>query len=121
MNERVVDPTRQGGSGNAAPKRLVAGSSRLTVDEALVYRDIISWRYYKSHGDQAVCALAAEVERLRANQNAFIDAARRHIASFEPGTLVGSELNLAMHLHAIDGDVWAAWIVPGSVEADDGK
>lgn len=41
----------------------------------------------------------------------FVEAVRRHIRSLKPGTLIGSELNLALHLRAIDGDVWEPWCV----------
>lgn len=46
----------------------------------------------------------------------IIDAARRHIRSFEPGTLIGSELNLACALQDLDGDIWKPWTVPGETE-----
>ena len=46
----------------------------------------------------------------------FIEAVRRHIASYEAGTLVGSELNLACALRDIDGEKWEPWCVPGSGE-----
>jgi len=58
----------------------------------------------------------------RINVNAlgwFIEAVRRHIASFEPGTLIGSELNVARHLKELDGDQWEPWCVPGEVVFDD--
>lgn len=34
----------------------------------------------------------------------LLEAVRRHIRSFEPGTLMGSELNVAHHLAEIDGE-----------------
>ncbi len=48
----------------------------------------------------------------------MIEAIRRHIRSFEPGTLVGSELNVACELEKLDGDVWKPWTVPGEVEIE---
>jgi hypothetical protein len=51
-----------------------------------------------------------------------IEAARRHIRSYEPGTLVGSELNLAHALAEFDGEEedWSAWLVPGELEIESG-
>lgn len=48
----------------------------------------------------------------------LLEAMRRHIRSYEPGTLVGSELNVAHHLRDLDGDVWAPWCVPGDPTAN---
>ncbi len=66
---------------------------------------------------------AAELIKTRPNQDAIntklaaiLASARRHIASFEPGTLVGSELNLACCLRGLDGDKWQPWTVPGEYE-----
>ena len=39
----------------------------------------------------------------------FVEAVRRHIRSFEPGYLMGSELNIAHHLRELDGEVWVPW------------
>ena len=59
-------------------------------------------------------------ERINVNAlRGFIEAVRRHIASFEPGTLVGSELNVAIQLFYLDGEQWEPWCVPGEVVFDD--
>ena len=50
----------------------------------------------------------------------LLESVRRHIASFEPGTLAGSELNLAHILAEIDGNnIWNAWLVPGELELEE--
>jgi hypothetical protein len=46
----------------------------------------------------------------------LIESIRRHIRSFDPGTLIGSELNVALHLRDLDGEVWEPWCVPGEPE-----
>lgn len=66
-----------------------------------------NWRPYL---DNAAAALAA-IEPL-------LQAMRRHIRSYEPGTLVGSELSVAIHLRDLDGEIWEPWCVPGSIEAN---
>jgi hypothetical protein len=76
---RVVDPTRQGGTGNAAPKEMGDGGGLLSVEEALAYRDNIAWRQFRPRADKAVIALAEEVERLRvvnANQRALVELSK---------------------------------------------
>lgn len=62
--DRIVDPTRQGGS-NTGPKQGTAGAAPLSVDEALAYRNSILWRQLMGRPERAVEVLAAEVERLR--------------------------------------------------------
>lgn len=63
--DRVIDTERAGGTGNAAPKRTSPAARPLTVDEAMAYRQSISWRAFMGRSDRAVIALADEVERLR--------------------------------------------------------
>ena len=63
--DRVIDTERAGGTGNAAPKSMTPASRPLTVDEAMAYRQSISWRAFMGRSDRAVIALADEVERLR--------------------------------------------------------
>jgi hypothetical protein len=51
--------------------------------------------------------------------SALIEAIRRHIRSYEPGTLCGSELNVALHLRELDGKIWDDWCVPGTPEVEE--
>lgn len=55
------------------------------------------------------------------NEDKVIEAARRHVASFEPGTLYGSELALALALRDLDGDKWDEWCEPGEPELEDDR
>jgi hypothetical protein len=52
---------------------------------------------------------------VRGGESPLIEAVRRHIRSFEPGTLVGSELNVALHLRDLDGAIWEPWCAPGEL------
>lgn len=50
-----------------------------------------------------------------ADPTELLEAIRRHIRSYTPGTLIGSELNVAHHLRELDGEIWEPWCVPGSI------
>lgn len=79
---------------------------------------LIGGTHLCGHGHMAVCCPICPLEAQLARAEKVIKASRRHIRSFEPGTLVGSELNLACELRDLEGDIWQPWCVPGELEYD---
>lgn len=75
----------------------------------------LGWKTDSGYGGYGLPKLVAEEIARRFNIltkiESVLEAARRHIRSFEPGTLEGSELNLALQLLALDGDIWLPWSV----------
>lgn len=62
----IVDPTRQDGTGNAAPKRAL-GAPEMSIDEASDYLDkLVWWRAVPSKAGQALLAHRREIARIRA-------------------------------------------------------
>src|SRR5262249_44635958 len=84
------------------------------LSKAATWDDLLSWDHHliQKHRNEARAAIAAMQPR---PPSTLLEAIRRHIRSFEPGTLVGSGLNVAHELHAVDGDVWKPWTVPGEM------
>lgn len=107
MNDTATDSLRE------RIARAMAPSAFETFDRGYTAQNHFATRAFL-HAEKTVKTARKKADAALAAIEPLLEAMRRHIRSYEPGTLVGSELNVALHLRDLDGEIWEPWCVPGA-------